>query len=194
MPSGAVPQLPAGVISSLAWSTDSEHLAVILSPARPPAHCLERPPEHLSAPLPSRQQQGVPVAEQSCSTAPQPAAEQPQPQDVGQAAQAAQLQRPAAQAAEHSGGFMPQLAAEQPQRQGGGRAAQAARPWGHHRVQVWQRSNWKWYCKAEHWYDGSAAVVAQWDPAHPMRLAATTEGLHRQVRWELVSLVPYGGH
>ena len=53
-------------------------------------------------------------------------------------------------------------------------------------MQVWQRSNWKWYCKAEHWYDGSAAVVAQWDPAHSMRLAVTTaEGLHRQVRGPL---------
>ena len=76
-----------------------------------------------------------------------------------------------------------QPAAEQPQPQDEGQAAQAVQPQGHHRVQVWQRSNWKWYCKAEHWYDGSAAVVAQWDPGHPMWLAVTTaEGLHRQVR------------
>ena len=186
--------MPAGVISSLAWSTDSERLAVVLSPASPPAHCLEAPPQHLPAPLAGRQQQGRHIAEQSCGSTPQPAAEQPQPPAEGQAAQATQPQKPAALGAEHSYGSVSQPAAEQPQQQGEGRAAQAAQPQGQHRVQVWQRSNWKWYCKAEHWYDGSAAVMAQWDPAHPMRLAATTaEGLHRQVRWELVLLVSLGG-
>lgn len=182
--------MPTGVIGSLAWSTDSERLAVVLSPASLPAHGLEGQPERLPASLAGRQQQSGHVAEQSCNSAPQLATEQPQPSADGQAAQAAQP-GPAAQPAEHSCGSRSQPAAEQPQRQNAGRAAQAAQPQGHHRVQVWQRSNWKWYCKAEHWYDGAAAVVAQWDPAHPMRLAATTaEGLHRQVRVRVVLLVP----
>lgn len=149
--------MPTGVIGSLAWSTDSERLAVVLSPASLRAHGLEGQPERLPALLAGRQQQDGHAAEQSCSSVPQLATEQPQPSADGQAAQATQ-------------------------------------PQGHHQVQVWQRSNWKWYCKAEHWYDGAAAVVAQWDPAHPMRLAATTaEGLHRQVRRGLVLLVPQGG-
>ena len=184
----------AGVISSLAWSTDSERLAVVLSPASPPAHCPEGPPEHIPATIASRRQQGVPVAEQSCGSPPQPAAEQSQPQAPGQAAPATQPQRPAAQAAEHGHDSMSQPAAEQSQPQGGGRAAQTAQPPEHHRVQVWQRGNWNWYCKAEHWYSGSAAVVTQWDSAHPMRLAVTTaEGMHRQVRRASVILVPWAG-
>lgn len=50
------------------------------------------------------------------------------------------------------------------------------------RLQLWHRSNWHWYCKAERRYCMCDGVVLQWDDAAPRLLhVLTAEGDYQQV-------------
>lgn len=51
-------------------------------------------------------------------------------------------------------------------------------------LQLWHRSNWHWYLKAERRYACCAALRCAWDAHAPLLLhLAAADGLYQQVKW-----------